>query len=239
MKQRLLEQLKTLISEMDLRSGDRLPSERQLALDLGVSRNSLRRILHMLEGKGLVEIEKGSGTFLKSRFFQPADLSVNKTEELPITFVVDQLEAVFHLFPTFTNLAVKHMDASRLDALQKRTVALSQSIMSGDPLQVWNDSLAFFRLIVVATDNGMLVNLFEELCAVDFLPFKTFFELEQVKREQIFGDHINLLNALRERNQAKAVQVTREFVVHLCQILEELKGVMPANVREYLKQEAP
>ena len=111
--------------------------------------------------------------------------------------------------------------------------------MSGDPLQVWNDSLAFFRLIVVATGNGMLVNLFEELCAVDFLPFKTFFELEQVKREQIFGDHINLLNALRERNQAKAVQVTREFVVHLCQILDELKGVMPVNVREYLKQEAP
>lgn len=239
MKQALLEQLKTMISELGLRSGDRLPSERQLSQDLGVSRNSLRRILHMLEGRGLVEIQKGSGTFLKSRFFQPSDMSVNKTEEVPVKFVADQMEAVFHLFPIFVGIAVMHMDTSRLSALQKRNVVLSQSIMSGNPHQVWNDSLSFFRLIAVATNNGMLVNLFEELCAVDFLPFEFFFELEQVKREQVFGDHINILNALRERDREKAVHVTREFVVHLCQILEEMKGVMPASVREYLKKEAP
>src|SRR5690242_15776840 len=48
-----------------LRSGSRLPTERQLAADLGATRTSVRRALTVLEAQGRISREVGRGTFLR------------------------------------------------------------------------------------------------------------------------------------------------------------------------------
>jgi DNA-binding FadR family transcriptional regulator len=48
-----------------LRAGGRLPTERQLSLDLGVTRSSVRHALAILEAQGLISREVGRGTFLR------------------------------------------------------------------------------------------------------------------------------------------------------------------------------
>jgi GntR family transcriptional repressor for pyruvate dehydrogenase complex len=50
--------------EAGLQAGDRLPPERQLARELGVSRNSLREALMVLRVEGLVDIQHGNGAYL-------------------------------------------------------------------------------------------------------------------------------------------------------------------------------
>ena len=50
-----------LIKEQKLRQGDKLPTERALAAQLGVSRTSLRETLQTLEANGIVRIRHGSG----------------------------------------------------------------------------------------------------------------------------------------------------------------------------------
>jgi GntR family transcriptional repressor for pyruvate dehydrogenase complex len=57
-------QLQDMILSGQLRMGDRLPAERQLADRLGVSRNSIRESLRSLEILGLVESRQGDGTFI-------------------------------------------------------------------------------------------------------------------------------------------------------------------------------
>jgi GntR family transcriptional regulator len=47
-----------------LRSGDPLPSVRQLAADLGVNPNTVKQAYHELEREGLVEMRRGQGTYL-------------------------------------------------------------------------------------------------------------------------------------------------------------------------------
>src|ERR1700757_554897 len=54
--------LERLIVAGDLQPGDRLPSERDLALTLNVSRASLREAMHELEAKRLIERRPGRGT---------------------------------------------------------------------------------------------------------------------------------------------------------------------------------
>lgn len=54
--------LEKLIAVGDLRPGDRLPSERELAATLGVSRASVREAMHELEAKHLLERRPGRGT---------------------------------------------------------------------------------------------------------------------------------------------------------------------------------
>ena len=46
-------------------AGSRLPTERQLALDLGVTRSSVRHALALLEAQGRISREVGRGTFLR------------------------------------------------------------------------------------------------------------------------------------------------------------------------------
>lgn len=238
MKQVLLDRLKQVISEQGLSAGDRLPAERRLAQVLGVSRNSLRRVLHMLEGSGMVEIQKGSGTFLKERFFQSSGPVVENEGLTSIPVLLEHLTAAFHLIPFIIELAVAHMDTPVLRALQKRNVALSQSIMSNDPQQVWRDSLSFFRQIVAAVDNSILVTVFDDICLAGPLPFESFFDLQPPRREQVFGHHVSLLNALREGDREKARQITQDYIMQLCDILEEKVGVMPDVVRAYREREA-
>jgi DNA-binding FadR family transcriptional regulator len=62
----IIEQIRSRIQSNELNPGERLPSERDLAEQLGVSRNTLREALRMLESSGLVTLKKGStgGAFL-------------------------------------------------------------------------------------------------------------------------------------------------------------------------------
>jgi GntR family transcriptional repressor for pyruvate dehydrogenase complex len=60
----VVERFRLLILDGVLRPGDRLPAERQLALDLDVSRPILRDALAQLEADGLIVARHGEGTFI-------------------------------------------------------------------------------------------------------------------------------------------------------------------------------
>src|SRR6476660_7956223 len=61
-----------LISERQLKAGDRLPAERELAASMGVSRSSLREALRALAMLGVTEMRHGDGTYLTN--LQPGSL---------------------------------------------------------------------------------------------------------------------------------------------------------------------
>jgi DNA-binding FadR family transcriptional regulator len=63
----IAEQLRTLIAAGEFAEGDRLPAERDLAVQLGVSRPSVREALIALEVEGWVEVRTGSGVYVLSR----------------------------------------------------------------------------------------------------------------------------------------------------------------------------
>lgn len=67
--------LEKRILEGSLKPGDRLPPERELATELGVSRPSLREAIQKLASKGMLQSKQGGGTFvtnhLDSAFFDP------------------------------------------------------------------------------------------------------------------------------------------------------------------------
>src|SRR5580765_2324435 len=56
--------VRTLIERGALRPGDRLPAERDLATQIGVSRPTVRAGLHALAAMGVVRSRHGSGTFI-------------------------------------------------------------------------------------------------------------------------------------------------------------------------------
>ena len=60
----IIEQLKYAISRGNLSPGDRLPTVRQLAVDLAINPNTVVRAYRQLEIEGVIETHQGSGTFV-------------------------------------------------------------------------------------------------------------------------------------------------------------------------------
>ena len=87
----IVRQVKALIAEGRLKSGDQLPPERDLAAQFKVSRTSVREALRTLESLGLIEIRPGEGTFVR-------EVSVESLIEPLAHVILSQREAVGELF---------------------------------------------------------------------------------------------------------------------------------------------
>ena len=70
----VIDQVKAAIATETLSPGDRLPTVRQLAVDLSINPNTVSRAYTELELTGLVETQMGSGTFVGSRQVMPDDI---------------------------------------------------------------------------------------------------------------------------------------------------------------------
>ena len=87
----IIRQVKAMIAEGRLKSGDRLPPERDLAEKFLVSRASVREALRALESLGLVAIRPGEGTFVR-------EISVDTLVEPLALVMLSQRQAVGELF---------------------------------------------------------------------------------------------------------------------------------------------
>lgn len=95
----IAEQIEVLISARGLKAGDRLPAERQLALELKVSRSSLREAIQQLASKGRLTSRTGGGNYVQE---PPRGWSQNA--------LVDPLSRLFASDPAyrFDVLEIRH-----------------------------------------------------------------------------------------------------------------------------------
>lgn len=81
--QQIADQIRDLIDRSGFEAGTRLPAERDLALQLGVSRPSLREALIALDVEGRVEVRSGSGVYVSAAKPGPAPQSTAAMGESP------------------------------------------------------------------------------------------------------------------------------------------------------------
>jgi len=65
--ERIVEQIESAIAAGDLKVGERLPPERELAAQFAVSRTAVREAVKILREKGFIEIHPGRGTFVTNK----------------------------------------------------------------------------------------------------------------------------------------------------------------------------
>ncbi|MFF5932572.1 FadR/GntR family transcriptional regulator [Streptomyces sp. NPDC012508] len=163
---RAIEQVKAMIAQGELQPGERLPTERDLAAQLGLSRSSMREAVRALTVMGVLEARHGSGIYvtrlgagdLLETFGVVADLS--RGEQL-----VELLEVRRVLESAATALA-----AARIDEDQLAVVTGHLRAMDGtdDPEEILAHDLAFHRAINAASGNGTMAAILEGLSSRTF-----------------------------------------------------------------------
>jgi GntR family transcriptional regulator len=77
----IIDQVKAAIATESIAAGDRLPTVRQLAVDLSINPNTVSRAYTELELTGLVETQMGSGTFVGDRAVERDDVEQRRLLE--------------------------------------------------------------------------------------------------------------------------------------------------------------
>lgn len=151
--------LERRILEGSLKAGDRLPPERELAVDLGVSRPSLREAIQKLASKGMVQSRQGGGTFvtdaLESTFFDPWQEMMGNHPNLR----EDMLEFRRMLEGQAAEWAAERATDADLQRLTQSFAALSASFEANDTEQRSDADIAFHQAVGDAAHNVLLAHL--------------------------------------------------------------------------------
>lgn len=154
--QQVADQIRAVIEEGRYGPGARLPPERELALQLGVSRPSLREALIALEIEGRVEIRMGSGVYVCARPLGE-DAAMGLLGDSP----TELMQARSTLEGAVAALAAARMSKPVLERLRSCVEGMRQDIAKGTP-PVEADR-RFHVLLAEATGNTILARMVGEL----------------------------------------------------------------------------
>lgn len=84
--EKVIEHIKKPIINHDLTIGEKLPPEREISEQLGVSRNSVREAIHMLEMMGFISSQQGAGNYVSCNFEK------NLVESMSMMFILHKLD---------------------------------------------------------------------------------------------------------------------------------------------------
>lgn len=159
----VIAQLASAIQLGTLRFGDRLPSERTLAEQFGVSRATVRKASQVLADAAVLEIRSGrgpnSGIYVRSDVV-PASLA-ESAEELPLEEIAGVLEARRLFEPRVAQLAGFLATPDDLDELER--IIDAQREVAEDTMRVRGLDPSFHLAIARATHNVTLVGLMQTL----------------------------------------------------------------------------
>lgn len=222
-KEALLENcLLNQIASDNLLAGDRLPSERQMATNYNVSRNTLRSALRRLEAKGIISSRRGSGYYLATTDPQTCLYSAPDDS---FERIMARLEAAYLFLPGVISIAVDQITDEQLLKLENCTIALSRSIFDQDITEFKQQARVFFEIIASSTNNPIIIEMLSAFCASSSLMFPGFFSFEEKQQKKLFGDYVHIFNALKKRDREESMLCVRKKVVNTCCALSELKGI--------------
>lgn len=219
---RIVEQIKQLFASGDLRPGDKLPSERDLAERLQVSRASVREALSALEAMGLLEIRPGEGAFIRQisvdSIIEPLALLLlmekDKTWELLEVRKMMEIKAA--------GLAALRAAPEELERFKKILLRMESDLQRGNLGE--DADWEFHFAIAEMAGNSMLLRLMNTIGDVMRQGLKAARLELYVKpgnAQLLYDQHCAICKAIEEKDSEGAQKAMRE---HLMFVEQELLG---------------
>ena len=221
-----------LIERGELRPGDRLAPERELAQELGVSRPTVRAGLHALAAMGVTESRQGAGTFITGG---PPRLGAGPLSFLAALhgFTRAQIfEARKVLEVGAAGLAAERGLADRLAPMAEEVTGMFATL--NEPQKFLIHDVRFHRAIAAAADNPVILALVEMISSLVYEQRRRTVERAHDLKESA-EMHRRIYQAIRDRDAERArLEMTRHLdLARMAQDSEEPQlptGVLPSQV---------
>jgi DNA-binding FadR family transcriptional regulator len=213
-----VQKLEHLILSGELETGQKLPSERNLASSLNVSRPVLHEALVDLSAKGLVDIHPRRGVFIanfrKNGSFALLDALLNYSEgELDSRFI-NSLIAMRMLFETENaRLAAANRSDTHLQKFQKIIAKeVSTSLTLEEKVSL---DFEFHLLIALASGNDiypLIINSFKNVYTN--ITRKFFIVTETNIIQEVYTFHQHLVSAIEAQNSEESFNIMKKMLEH-------------------------
>jgi GntR family transcriptional repressor for pyruvate dehydrogenase complex len=214
--EQIVKQVEDSVLSGQLKPGDQLPAERDLAQRFGVSRTAVREAVKTLREKGLVEAYSGRGTFVTNGTSQAI------RQSLDLMIRINQQEGSAHLAelrqvvePEIAALAASRIDEQLLSTMREAVAIMDRSLQN--PEAFVEADLDFHLALAEAVGNPLILSLLDSIVG-----------LLRAQRTRIFKvhggpergqtHHKRILAAVEKGDSEKARDAMR---AHLKQVLAD------------------
>ncbi|MFZ0731152.1 MAG: FadR/GntR family transcriptional regulator [Candidatus Sulfotelmatobacter sp.] len=214
--EQIVQQIEESIVKGDLKPGDQLPAERELALRFGVSRTAVREAVKALREKGLVEAYSGRGTFVTDGTTEAV------RQSLDLMVKIGQAEGSAHLAEMRAILEpeIAGLAAQRIQETELATMREAVAVMDGsrqDPQSYIEADLDFHLALAEGAANPLILSLLDSIVGLLREQRLRIFRVPGgPERGQIH--HKRILEAVERRDADTAREAMR---AHLLQVRED------------------
>jgi GntR family transcriptional regulator, transcriptional repressor for pyruvate dehydrogenase complex len=216
--EQIVQQVEESILKGQLKPGDQLPAERDLAQRFGVSRTAVREAVKALREKGLVEAYTGRGTFVTN------GTSNAIRQSLDLMIKISQQEGTIHLAemrrilePEIAALAAPRIEEQLLGTMREAVAAMDRSIRGQEPEAYIEADLDFHLALAEAAGNPLVLALIDSIVGLLREQRSRIFKVDGGPERGQFH-HKRILEAIERRDADAAREAMR---AHLEQVRED------------------
>jgi GntR family transcriptional regulator, transcriptional repressor for pyruvate dehydrogenase complex len=216
-------QIEKRILDGELRSGDRLPTERELAEQFQVSRTAVREAMKMLTQKGLVDMRPGRGTIVIDGAHEAMQHSIDLVMKLKLGEVggSDKLVEVREILEVeIAGLAAARATDKEIAAMHAAVKVMDESLDDADAYIVADNN--FHAALAEATQNTLILILVNSIVHLLSEQRKQIFETGDGPRRGQFH-HKRILESIVKHDPAAARAAMR---AHLQQVREDVSAAL-------------
>ena len=227
----VVQKLQALIEQRNLKQGDRLPAERQLATSLGISRPSLREAIQQLISLGVLSSRRGDGTYIQqlpetwSQQLIVEPISHLMQDDPHYRFDVQESRLVLE-GGTAWYAALRSTDADRAK-IHQYFDEIARHQAHGDSVAAAVADANFHLAIAEASHNVVLIQMMRSL--FDLLQYNVLLGRKKVYNDPVNGDllseqHFQVMDAIDRKDPEAARQAVCghiEFVINHVRSLDE------------------
>ncbi len=217
----IVAQIYGLVREGVLKPGDRLPPERELALQLDVSRASVREAMRLLDMKGLVVIRPGAGTFITEDVIEAIVQAFSSLLDDDTSAARDVFEMRLLLEPHVVSLAA--------DRATDRDIRRMADILDGQEAEIAAGGMGvefdteFHAAIAAATKNTALIAVTQAIAGI--LSESREDSLLSADRSRLsLQSHRQILSAIERRMPLEAEESMRSHIADIDREVHDLSS---------------
>lgn len=204
----IVQQIKNQIKKGSLKPGEKLPSERELASLLGVSRASVREAIKALSFSGYLEVIQGKGTYILEIATQYDEI-VNFFSEFSNYSLDSLMEARIMLEGEFARLAAVNASQKEIEVIER---VVNEICNSKDTNTFFVKDLQLHLTIAKATHNPIMNGLMKIIVEMLYKETHKIIEISENTRENTIETTRALVKAIKQRDAEKAKELMSEHI---------------------------
>lgn len=226
-----VDQIAALIEEGRFVVGEKLPSERELIRNLGVSRASVREALRILEAQGLIEVQPGRGAFVVAKTTEVDFRTSLLTWFKEHRDEVQDILAVRKLLDSYAaRIAARSASPEIVNALRSTVQDMQDSVAAGRLVDAISADKRFHRLLYKATGNSFLEMLGDSIVAMLFGPRHSILRLPG-EADESAREHLAIVESIDAGDEDAAEKHVRAHTERIQEDIMKLSGSLDKSVR--------